>query len=142
MGMHLSGTNPFIGQIPDHLTAAEQAFVANAQRWGQQEMAYAAMHSTKPQTVGFALNYFPVGLAAWIVEKFRRWSDCDGEVERRFTKDELLTNLTIYWATETITSSMRLYYETVRDAGRWRRSDVPTGFLMARRYVPHAARVD
>ncbi len=150
MGIHLSGTNPFIGQIPDHLTAAEQAFVANAQRWGQQEMAYAAMHSTKPQTVGFALNDSPVGLAAWIVEKFRRWSDCDGEVEQRFTKDELLTNLTIYWATETITSSMRLYYETVRDAGRWRRSDVPTGLLMAkkdmfptpREWIERSSRVD
>ncbi len=59
----------------------------------------------------YALNDSPVGLASWIVEKFRAWSDCDGDVERRFSKDELLTNIMIYWVTETINSSMRMYYE-------------------------------
>jgi hypothetical protein len=56
-----------------------------------------------------------VGLAAWIVDKFRAWSDCDGDVEKRFTEDELLTNLTIYWATATINSSMRVYYEAMHN---------------------------
>jgi microsomal epoxide hydrolase len=71
-----------------------------------------------------------VGLAAWIVEKFRTWSDCNGDVESRYTKDELLTNITIYWVTQTINSSMRLYYETMK-AGRFGPADgrieVPTG---------------
>ena len=53
----------------------------------------------------------PVGLASWLVEKFQAWSDCDGDVERRFSKDELLTNVMIYWVTETISSSIRVYYE-------------------------------
>jgi hypothetical protein len=72
------------------------------------------MHSTKPQTLASGLNDSPVGLAAWIVEKFRAWSDCDGDVERRFSKDELLTNIMIYWVTETINSSIRMYYENTR----------------------------
>ncbi|MBA3320053.1 MAG: hypothetical protein H0T45_01225 [Pyrinomonadaceae bacterium] len=53
------------------------------------------IQSTKPQTLAYALNDSPAGLAAWIVEKFRAWSDCAGKVESRFTKDELLTNITI-----------------------------------------------
>lgn len=78
-----------------------------------QEGAYAAMlHSTKPQTLAYGLNDSPIGLAAWLVEKFRTWSDCDGEVEqRRFAQDELLAHIMLYWATGTIASSIRLYYE-------------------------------
>ena len=57
------------------------------------------------------MNDSPVGLAAWIVEKFRAWSDCDGDVEKRFSKDELLTHVMIYWVTETIHSSIRDYYK-------------------------------
>jgi pimeloyl-ACP methyl ester carboxylesterase len=77
----------------------------------RQETGYQWIQGTKPQTLGYGLNDSPAGLAAWIVEKFRTWSDCDGDVERRFTKDELLTNIMIYWITETINSSTRLYYE-------------------------------
>lgn len=130
IGIHQSGTNPYIGQVPDNLSQAEQEFVANAQRWNQEEMAYAMEHSSKPQTLAYGLNDSPAGLAAWIVEKFRRWSDCDGDVEKRFSKDELLTNLTIYWATETINSSIRLYYETARDPGRWSQAHIPTAVIM------------
>ncbi len=131
IGIHQSGTNPYVGQIPDNLTKAEQEFVANAQRWNQQEMAYAMEHSSKPQTLAYSLNDSPAGLAAWIVEKFRAWSDCDDAIEKRFSKDDLLTNLTIYWATQTINSSIRLYYETVRNPGRWGRVEVPTAMLMS-----------
>jgi hypothetical protein len=77
--------------------------------WGATEGAYAAMHRTKPQTAAFGLTDSPAGLAAWIVEKLRAWSDCDGDVERSFTKDEILTNVTLYWLTGTIGSSMRMY---------------------------------
>lgn len=130
-GVHLSGTNPYVGQIPDDLSEAEQHFVQQAQQWNQTEMAYAMEHSSKPQTLAYGLNDAPAGLAAWIIEKFRRWSDCDGDLERRFSKDDLLTNLTIYWATQTIGSSMRLYYETARDPGQWGRVTVPVGMLMS-----------
>ena len=94
-----------------------------------EESGYSSIQGTKPQTLGYGLNDSPVGLAAWIVEKFRTWSDCDGDVESRFTKDELLTNIMLYWTTQTITSSTRLYYESRHvahlDAGG--RIEVPTG---------------
>lgn len=88
---------------------ARQAFFEN-------ERGYFLIQSTKPQTVGYGLNDSPAGLAAWIVEKFRSWCDCDGNVEKKFSKDELLTNITIYWVTDTITSSARIYYENQRAA--------------------------
>ena len=78
------------------------------------EGAYSMIQSTKPQTLAYGLNDSPVGLAAWIIEKFKSWSDNDGDIETCFTKDELLTNLTIYWATETINSAMRLYNEAMK----------------------------
>ena len=73
---------------------------------------YAEIQGTKPQTVGYGLNDSPAGLAAWIVEKFHGWSDHGGDVERSFTKDQLLTNVMLYWVTGTATSSARIYYES------------------------------
>ena len=64
-----------------------------------------------PQTIGYALDDSPVGLAAWIVEKFRTWSDCDGDLSQSYTWDQLLTNISIYWFTATAASSALIYYE-------------------------------
>ena len=91
---------------------AERQLIKEREVWQRDEGGYGHIQGTKPQTLGYGLNDSPAGLAAWIVEKFRAWSDCGGDVESRFTKDELLTNITIYWATETINSSTRLYYES------------------------------
>ena len=90
------------------------------------------MHRTTPQTAAFGLTDSPVGLAAWIVEKLRAWSDCDGDVERRFTKDEILTNLALYWLTGTIGSSMRMYRASsaIPAAQHGRRVEVPSGFSL------------
>jgi len=90
---------------------------------------YQSIQGTKPQTLGYGLNDSPAGLAAWIVEKFHGWSDNDGNVESAFTKDEILTNITLYWVTETITSSSRLYYESGNTPPTRRVGyiDVPTG---------------
>lgn len=112
VGIHLTflGSSYLSPEQPD-LSEAEQRYLRTVQEWSQREGAYAHLHSTKPQTLAYGLNDSPVGLASWIVEKFRTWSDCDGDVERRFSKDELLTNIMIYWATETIDSSIRTYYE-------------------------------
>ena len=90
------------------------------------ERGYFLEQSTKPQTVGYGLDDSPAGLAAWIVEKFHGWSDSGGNVEQAFTKDELLTNITLYWVTQSATSSARIYYENQRAAGPQRRVDVPT----------------
>jgi pimeloyl-ACP methyl ester carboxylesterase len=96
---------------PVELSEEDQAGLAVFQNFQREESGYAMEHGTKPQTVGAALNDSPAGLLAWIVEKFRTWSDCDGHPENVFTRDQLLTNVTVYWVTETITSSARLYWE-------------------------------
>jgi pimeloyl-ACP methyl ester carboxylesterase len=90
------------------------------------------MHRTKPQTAAVGLTDSPAGLAAWIVEKLRAWSDCDGDIERRFTKDEVLTNVTLYWLTATIGSSMRMYRANaaIAPAQHARRVEVPSGFSL------------
>ncbi|WP_254763120.1 epoxide hydrolase family protein [Natrinema marinum] len=91
------------------------------------ETAYHEIQATKPQSLGYGLTDSPAGLAAWIVEKFRTWSDCDGDLESQFDRDRLLDNLSVYWLTETINSSMRVYYETDVRAATPDAVDVPTG---------------
>lgn len=114
------------------LTSEELEWIDRAAAWGAAEGAYAAMHRTKPQTAAFGLTDSPVGLAAWIVEKMRAWSDCDGHVERAFTKDEILTNVTLYWLTGTIGSSMRMYAANagIPPEQLARRVQVPSGFSL------------
>jgi pimeloyl-ACP methyl ester carboxylesterase len=80
--------------------------------------AYAAIQGTRPLTLGYGLHDSPVGLAAWIVDKFWAWSDHGGNLENSFTKDELLTNVMVYWVTDTMPSSVRLYYESRRSSPR------------------------
>jgi epoxide hydrolase len=98
---------------PVPLSEAEQADLAVMAHFRREESGYAQEQGTKPQTLGVALNDSPAGLLAWIVEKFRAWSDCDGHPENAFTRDQLITNVMTYWVTQTITSSMRLYWERV-----------------------------
>lgn len=80
--------------------------------------AYGAIQGTRPLTLGFGLNDSPAGLAAWIVDKFWAWSDHGGQLENSFTKDELLTNITVYWVTETMPSSTRIYFESQHNQPR------------------------
>nr|WP_221381418.1 epoxide hydrolase family protein [Actinoplanes polyasparticus] len=109
LGLHLSAyTFP---APPEPWTPAERAFAEAQEHWHRTEGAYHAQQATKPQTLAFGLTDSPAGLAAWILEKFRAWSDCGGDLESRFSRDQLLTNLTVYWVTETINSSTRVYYE-------------------------------
>ena len=89
------------------------------------------IQGTKPQTLAYGLTDSPVGLAAWIVEKFRTWSDCGGDVERRFSKDVLLTNVMLYWVTGAIGSSFWPYYARQHSAwpiGEKRPVTVPTAY--------------
>jgi epoxide hydrolase len=113
----------------DGLTQDEVVELMSAQHFLKQETGYQRIQGTKPQTLAYGLNDSPAGLAAWIVEKFRTWSDCGGDVERRFTKDQLLTNVMLYWVPETANSSCRLYYEMMH-AGKFPPTDfrvkVPT----------------
>lgn len=115
------------------LSRAEQAFTGEQRRWRQDEGGYSHIQGTKPQTLSYGLNDSPAGLVAWIVEKFRSWSDCEGDVEKRFSKDELLTNIAIYWVTQTINSSTRLYYEFSHNPWRFgpgERVNVPSAVAL------------
>jgi pimeloyl-ACP methyl ester carboxylesterase len=98
LGVHLTdlGFTIAFAQFPD-LSEAEQRYFGELQGWSMQEGAYAMVQGTKPQTLAFGLNDSPVGFAAWIIEKFRTWSDCDRRLENVYTKDELLTNVMLYW---------------------------------------------
>jgi pimeloyl-ACP methyl ester carboxylesterase len=96
------------------MSAEEQQFGQYSQQWFYTEGAYIMLQSTKPQTLGYALNDSPVGLASWILEKFNAWRDQREDLEKSYTKDELLTNIMIYWVTQTINSSMRTYLENAR----------------------------
>jgi epoxide hydrolase len=130
VGIHL---NMAIGSAPEQggsLTEEEQGDVAAMRQFVAEESGYSNEQGTKPQTVGVALNDSPAGLLAWIVEKFRTWSDCDGDPERCFTADQLITNVMLYWVTQTSASSARLYWESRHGPPSARRIpfvNVPTG---------------
>jgi pimeloyl-ACP methyl ester carboxylesterase len=136
LGLHLSSVD--IEQpdpLPDDLTEAERDYLARVERWERTEGGYAHIQATAPQTLAYGLADSPAGLAAWIAEKFRAWSDCDGDVYRRFSLDDLLTTATIYWATGTINSANRSYYESAHDPEPMRlppgtRIEVPTAIAM------------
>ena len=123
---------PAAGVDPAELEPEERDWLREVAAWGATEGAYAAMHRTKPQTAAVGLTDSPAGLAAWIVEKLHGWSDCGGDLERSFTKDEILTNVTLYWLTGTIGSSMRMYRANaaIPPAQLMRRVEVPSGFSL------------
>ena len=135
-GIHIGSVDlEWPDPVPDDLSEAERDYVGRVTRWEREEGAYGEIQATRPQTLAYALNDSPAGLAAWIVEKFRAWSDCGGDIESRFTKDELLTNIMIYWVSQTIGSSMRRYFEVRHDpvpnklkVGE--RIETPTGIAM------------
>jgi pimeloyl-ACP methyl ester carboxylesterase len=95
---------------PANPSEEERGYLEDLGRWMREETGYQWIQGTKPQTLAYGLTDSPVGLAAWIVEKFRTWSDCRGDVERRFSKDEILTNVMLYWVTGAINSSFWPYY--------------------------------
>ncbi|MDP9375584.1 MAG: epoxide hydrolase 1 [Chloroflexota bacterium] len=122
-----------IRREPDRLAGGseeERRFAEELREWLREETGYQAIQGTRPQTLAFGLTDSPAGLLAWLVEKFRAWSDCDGDPERAFTRDEILANATIYWATGAIGSSFWPYYDRLH-AG-WPlpegRITVPTGY--------------
>lgn len=151
VAIHLTDV-PFghILQKPDDPSPVESKFFKHSDEWLQKEGAYALIQSTKPESLAQGLNDSPTGLAAWLVEKFRTWSDCGGNVETRFTKDELLTNIMIYWATETIGPSFLTYYDFANaSAFAWIKegmkkwvgsSKVPAAFAIFPKDISHPPR--
>ena len=114
IGAHLN----FVMGFPTPEQAKEpeaKAYLDHAAAIQRDEMGYFQVQSTKPMSLGIAQSDSPAGLAAWIVEKFRTWSDCGGDVENVYTKDQLLTNIMFYWAPNSIASAANMYYESRRE---------------------------
>jgi pimeloyl-ACP methyl ester carboxylesterase len=97
-------------------TDEEERFYRQLDHWLKEECGYSWIMGTKPQTLAYALTDSPVGLAAWIVEKFRSWSDCNGDVDAHFSRNVLLTNIMLYWVTGAIGSSFWPYYARLHEA--------------------------
>ena len=108
IGIHTPGTPRRAQRAPE--TDEEREYVARTNLWAVEETGYQRIQGTKPQTLAYGLTDSPVGLAAWITEKLRAWSDCGGDVESRFSKDQILTLVSLYWHTRTIGTSMRYYH--------------------------------
>jgi hypothetical protein len=111
IGLHVTYSGYYQAPPQDQLSQEERRYVQQVQARVMREGGYALVQATRPQTQAFALNDSAAGLAAWLADKFRAWTDCDGDIERCFTKDELLAHVMLYWVTDTIGSSMRTYLE-------------------------------
>ncbi len=129
IGVHLSNLEiaPYTGPGARPLSAAEKIYRRRNEAFWRAEYGYKAIQSTKPQTLGYGLNDSPAGLAAWILEKWRSWADSRGDLDGRFSRDFLLTTVTLYWVTQTITSSMRDYFDN--DNPRFRVTLAPHEFV-------------
>jgi microsomal epoxide hydrolase len=143
-GIHLTllaaGRDNTPGTTP---SADEIAYTEELKFWDREETGYQAIQGTKPQTLAYGLTDSPVGLLAWITEKFRTWTDCGGDVLSRISRDTLLTNVTVYWVTGAINSSFWPYYW--RRHERWplprdRRVEVPTAYASFPREILHPPR--
>ena len=142
LGIHLTDLEhvPYTGPGSRPLSEAEREYVEAKRRWEDTERGYGSIQSTKPQTLAYALTDSPAGLAAWILEKWRSWTDSGGDLEGRFSRDFLLTNVTLYWVTRTIGSSIRDYWDNRWHAAPMGPEDfvhVPTAFaVFANHFVP------
>jgi pimeloyl-ACP methyl ester carboxylesterase len=131
VGIHQSAF--YLDPPPEPWPPVVREFIEAQRRERAEDVAYSRMQSTRPRTVAYGLSDSPAGLAAWVVDLFRSFSDCGREVESRFTRDQLLTNLTVYWVTGTIGHAMQGYYdfqhfETAPAPGT--RVQVPSGFAV------------
>jgi pimeloyl-ACP methyl ester carboxylesterase len=112
-------------------TEEEKAFLDQLNHWLKEESGYQWIQGTKPTTLAFGLTDSPAGLAAWIVEKFQSWSDCGGNVETAVSRDEMLTNIMLYWATGAVGSSFWPYWDRMHSP--WpipegAKVETPTGY--------------
>lgn len=130
IGIHLTDIGIIRNLITSQdaeLSQEELQYKKSASAWISQEGAYMSIQSTKPQTLAYGLSDSPVGLAAWIIEKFRSWSDCNGDLRQSFSEDELLTNIMLYWVTNSVGTSAHLYYENTHFLPLIGYIEVPTG---------------
>ncbi|WKX76290.1 alpha/beta fold hydrolase [Zobellia laminariae] len=142
IGLHLNyisdSYEPYLKENNDTTTDIIK-FRKHLKEWNEQEGAYSTIQSTKPLSLAYGLNDSPIGLCSWIIEKFNAWSDNNGNIENSFTKQELLANVTLYWLTQTIHSSIRMYHEISLNPLKFRKNDfinIPVGFAKFPKEIP------
>ena len=131
VGIHLTAVASPTTYDTASLTAEERAHLDSVATWSAEEGAYQHQQSTRPVTLSYGLADSPTGLLAWMVEKYRAWSDCGGDLSSRFSDDFLLTQASLYWFTNTVSTSFRPYYEYAGHlTRRVERVDVPTAVAL------------
>lgn len=140
IGAHLNMVWGF-PPTPEHAQHPDaKPYLDHAAKIQRGEMGYFQTQSTKPMSLAIAQNDSPAGIAAWITEKFRTWSDCNGDIESVYTKDQLLTNIMFYWAPNSIASAANMYYESRRENAGAARITVPVGVAMFPKELARAPR--
>ncbi|TGM97036.1 epoxide hydrolase family protein [Leptospira yasudae] len=130
IGLHRTGITPFLNPLPEDLSEEEIAYQQKVSSWARMETAYASLQALRPETLTPALADSPVALASWVIEKFQRWGDCNGNPDQHFGRDKLLDNLSLHWFNGAGAASIRLYREAVRNPGLSGKVEVPTAILM------------
>jgi pimeloyl-ACP methyl ester carboxylesterase len=130
IGLHRTGITPFLIPMPEDLSEEEINYQKIVAAWAKTETAYAAIQGLRPETITLALADSPAGLASWILEKFQRWGDIEGDLDRHFGRDKLLDNLSLHWFRGAGAASVRLYREAIRNPGLTGRVNLPTAILM------------
>lgn len=125
-GIHTTFSEAPPGLSTDGLTSAERTWVEESRHFARHGTAYAKQQATRPQTIGYSLVDSPVGLLAWILDKFAEWSDTGDSPFETISRDRLLDNVTLYWLTRTGASSARIYYESHDSLDPDLRVDVPS----------------
>lgn len=141
VGIHVTAVAAPPAYDEASLTPEEKSYVEDLTKWAAQEGGYQHEQSTRPLTLGYGLTDSPLGLLAWILEKYRAWSDSGGDVSTRFSDDFLLTQASLYWFTNTISTSFRPYYEYANGmTRRVERVHVPTAVAVFPADLSHPPR--
>lgn len=130
LGIHTTFAESPPGLTTDGLTAAERAWSEETQHFWRHRAAYAKQQATRPQTIGYSLVDSPVGLLAWILDKFAEWSDTEDSPFERISRDRVLDDVTLYWLTRTGASAARIYYESHNSLDPELRVDVPAAITI------------
>jgi pimeloyl-ACP methyl ester carboxylesterase len=126
-GIHVTLAMDTRPRVEGEPTAQEQRALQGVKHYRQWDSGYSKQQSTRPQSLAYGLTDSPAGQAAWILEKFWAWTDCDGHPENIFSRDELLDNVMLYWVTASAASSARLYWESFGKGAERLPVDIPTG---------------
>lgn len=141
LGIHTTTAQAPPGLATDGLTKAERAWTEETRDFWRHRAAYAKQQATRPQTIGYSLVDSPVGLLAWILDKFAEWTDTDDSPFETISRDRILDNVTLYWLTRTGASAARIYYESHDSLDPGLRVDVPSAISMYPRDIEKCPRV-